>query len=146
MSTADDLSDLLARVRSPMSLPDSFTRIDAVVRSPTSDARHIAEAVGMDQAMAARLLRLANSPLYGFSSRVDTITRAVAVIGTRQIRDLAMASAVLSLCNGMVCPGISATAFWTHSFAVASLARSLAAARRDPNPERYFLAGLLTTI
>lgn len=146
MTNAPAIDALLKRVNSPLSLPDAFLRVDAAVRSPTSDARHIAQAVGMDQAMAGRILRMANSPLYGFSSRVDTITRAVAVIGTRQIRDLALASAVVSLCNGMVCPGISATDFWKHSFAVASFARALAAARRDPNPERYFLAGLLTTI
>lgn len=143
---ASALQEILSRVKTPLSLPDSFQRVDAAVRSATGDARSIAEAVGMDQAMASRVLRMANSPLYGFSARVDTITRAVAVIGTRQIRDLALASAVLQLCNGMICPGISAAAFWTHAFGVGSLARNLAAARRDPNPERSFLAGMLTTI
>ncbi|TVR15286.1 MAG: HDOD domain-containing protein [Planctomycetota bacterium] len=140
------VQQLLERVRSPLSLPDSFVRVDAAVRSPVANARRIAEAISMDQAMAARVLRMANSPLYGFSSRIDTIERAVTVIGTRQIRDLALASTVLSMCNGMLLPGVTSAAFWTHSFAVGSLSRMFAAVRRDPNPERYFLAGLLTTI
>ena len=140
------LDAMLARAKRPLSLPDSFQGVDDAVRSPTADAQRIADAVGMDQAMASRVLKIANSPLYSFSTKVDTIARAVAVIGTRQVRDLALSSTILELCNGMMCPGIAASDFWTHSFAVGSLARTMAANRRDPNPERYFLAGMLTTI
>lgn len=140
------IDTLLQQVRQPLSLPDSFHRVSQAIHAPSADAQQIANAISMDQGMAARVLRLANSPLYGFSARIDTVSRALAVIGTRQIMDLAFATTVLKLCSGMLCPGISATDFWTHAFAVGTLARMLASQQREPNVERYFLAGMLSTI
>ncbi len=47
--------------------------------------------------MTAHLLKIANSPLYGFTSRIDTISRAVMVIGTRGLRDLALATSAVDV-------------------------------------------------
>ena len=66
-----------------VSLPDVFVRVTRLVDDPRASSAMIARVIGEDPALTARLLRIANSPLYGFPARIDTITRAIAVIGTR---------------------------------------------------------------
>lgn len=118
-------------------------RLDAVVKDPLSSNRDVAQVISEDPALTARLLQIANSSLYGFPSRIDTITRAVTVIGTHQLRDLALATSVIDMFRGSDGAGIKLAEFWRHSIACAVAARIIATCRRETNIEQYFIAGLL---
>ena len=96
-----NISELVQGVGDLVTLPDVFIRISQLVESPDSTNAAIAQAVSQDPAFTVRLLRVANSSFYGFSSTIDTVSKAVSVIGTGQIRNLALSTAVASSFAGL---------------------------------------------
>lgn len=136
-------SELAAGVATLASLPTICMRLDEAVNDPLSSNRDVARVIGEDPGLTARLLQLANSSFYGFPSSIDTITRAVTVIGPHQLRDLALATTVVDMFDGIDASLISMEAFWRHSVSCAVAARILATCRREHNVEQYFIAGLL---
>ncbi|MCH7937293.1 MAG: HDOD domain-containing protein [Proteobacteria bacterium] len=89
---------------------------------------------------------MVSSSFYGFPSKIDTVSRAVTLIGTREVRDLALATYVMSLFRDIPADLVSMESFWRHSIACGITARSLAGLRHDDQPETYFVAGLLHDI
>jgi putative nucleotidyltransferase with HDIG domain len=128
------------------SLPGVYLQVDRVINHPASSAADIAAVLSGDQGICARLLSIANSAFYGFSHRIDGVSEAVRVIGTRQLHDLVLATVVLMQLQGVDARLVTMNSFWRHSLAAGIAARSIAAARRETNPERYFVAGLLHDI
>ncbi|MCK4710055.1 MAG: HDOD domain-containing protein, partial [Gammaproteobacteria bacterium] len=70
---------------------------------------------------------------FNFPSEIDTITRAITVIGTKQLRDLVLATKVITMFNHIDNKIVDMTSFWKHSIATGILARILASYRREPN-------------
>ena len=141
--SARDLARLAQQVPA---LPQTFQRIQELVNNPRSTNQQLAEAVGADQGLTTRILRLANSSFYGLAARVDTISQAVALIGTRQVRDLALATAVVDLFKNIPATTLDGRGFWEHSLAVGATSRLLAAKRKERETERHFVAGMLHDI
>lgn len=142
-TSARDLARLAQQVPS---LPLTFQRIQELVNNPRSNTSQLAEAIASDQGLTTRVLRLANSSFYGLAARVDTVSQAVSLIGTRQIRDLALATAVIDLFSTVPAAALDGRAFWEHGLAVGSASRLLAAKRGERETERFFVAGLLHDI
>ena len=142
------VAELVKGIDGLVTLPDVFIRINQLVEDPDSSAADIAKVVSQDPSFTVRLLRVANSPFYGFSSTIDTVSRAVAVIGTSQIRNLALATAVARSFAGLPNDLVSMENFWHHSLYCALVARILAkrVKVRRCDPEAVFTAGLLHDI
>ena len=64
------------------SLPSIYLKVEDAVNSVNTTSQAIAAIVSEDTALAARLLRLANSAMYNFPSKIDTVTQAITIIGT----------------------------------------------------------------
>lgn len=139
-------SDLVRGVVGVASLPGVYLRLSTVVSDPRSSAAEVGRVIAEDPGLTARLLKLVNSAMYGFPSRIETVTHAISIVGTAQLQDLALATSVIRLFAKMPETQVSMTSFWRHSVAVGVTARALAARRREPNVERYFVAGLLHDI
>jgi HD-like signal output (HDOD) protein len=120
--------------------------INEVVNDPTSSFSDIAQVVNMDTALSARLLKIVNSSFYSFPSNIETVTHAIAVIGTEQLHSLALATTIISNFKGVSDKSINMNSFWQHSMGVAIIARNLAIHCRETNPERFYLAGILHDI
>ena len=142
-NSARDLAKLAQQVPS---LPLTFQRINDLVSNPQSTTAQMAEAISTDQGLVTRILRLSNSSFYGLAARVDTITQAVSLIGTRQLRDLALATAVLDLFKNIPNQILDGKKFWEHSLAVGTATRLIAAKRGERQTERHFVAGMLHDI
>lgn len=138
--------DLLEEISGLVTLPDVYLRINQLVDDPDSTSADIAKAVSQDPSFTVRLLRVANSPLYGFSSTVDTVAKAVTIIGTAQIRNLALSMSVARSFAGLPNKLISMDNFWRHSLLCALAARHLAREARRCDPDTLFTAGLLHDI
>jgi putative nucleotidyltransferase with HDIG domain len=138
--------DLINECTEVASLPEVYTKINDAVNSPTASMADIAAIVSEDPGLSSRLLRLANSAFYGIPRGVDTISQAVSVLGTQQVRDLALASSVVGMFKGIPEDLMTMKGFWSHSISVAMAARLLAVARRQANVERFFVAGMLHDI
>jgi putative nucleotidyltransferase with HDIG domain len=91
-------------------------------------------------------LRVANSSFYGLSSTVDTVAKAVSIIGTTQIRSLALATSVASTFEGMPNTLVSMQDFWKHSLYCALIARILAKRGNRFDSDALFTAALLHDI
>ncbi len=142
----NEIVELVQGVGALVTLPDVFLRINRLVESPDSSTGDIAKAVSQDPSFTMRLLRVANSPLYGFSSSVDTVAKAVSIIGTSQIRNLALSTSVATAFEGLPNDLVSMENFWRHSLYCALAARILAKQARRCDVEAVFTAGLLHDI
>ncbi|OGS73075.1 MAG: phosphohydrolase, partial [Gallionellales bacterium GWA2_60_142] len=123
-----------------------FVRINQLIDDPDSSMADIAKAVSQDPSFTVRLLRVANSSFYGFSSSIDTVDKAVSVIGTSRIRSLALSMSVASSFAGLPNDLVSMDNFWRHSLYCAVIARILARRAGKCDPEAVFTAGLLHDI
>ncbi len=128
------------------SLPAIVHRIFEVMDNPNSTATQIGRIINEDPALTARLLKLVNSPFYGFTSKVDTVYRAIALIGHRELRGVVLASSAVKIFKGIPTELVSMPVFWKRSLYTAVVARVLASFRREKEIERYFIAGLLHDI
>lgn len=135
--------DLITGSTRVSSLPEIFIMINEVVNDPTSSFSDISKVVNLDAALSARLLKIVNSSFYSFPSNIETVTHAIAVIGTEQLHDLALATTILSTFKGIPDTIVNMNLFWRHSLGVAIIARNLAIHCRETNPERFYLAGIL---
>lgn len=127
--------------------PEIYLKITEVLDSPTADVADIARVVEQDPALVARMLKIVNSAFYGFPGRVDSISKAITMLGINEVRMLVMATSVIerfsSFPNGL----ISMRDFWSHSLRTALFAKFLA--EQHPKKRQLstaFMSGLLHDI
>ena len=133
----------MANVRGLVSLPDVAVRVNEMVDDLRYSANEIGEVISRDPSLTARLLRIANSPFFGLTTKVATVNRAVALIGTKQLRDLVVGTIAISSFKGIPNQLVSMDDFWYHSLYCALASRALAQRRRLPHADSLFVAGLL---
>lgn len=143
-----DCDTVLRGVRNLPSLPTVVIELLQTLDTEDIDIQQLAEKLARDQALAAKVLRVANSSFYGLQGKVDSIGDAIVVLGLQGVRTLATAAAV----SNVFAPGTHADtasydlrAFWRHSIAVALGAKEIAR-KKHMNEGNAFAAGLLHDI
>lgn len=129
-----------------VTLPAVYLRLKAVLDDPEFTMADVVAVISQDPAMSARLLRQVNSAYFGFSARIDTVSRAVGMLGTQQVHDLVLAASVAESFAGMSSEVMDMHHYWQRSVYCAAAARLLAACCGIRESERLFLAGLLRDI
>ena len=135
--------DLVQNDRFLASFPDVYFRITEVLNSPTSSVAHISEVVSKDPSLSAKLLKLVNSSFYGFASRIDSVSRAVVLIGGNELSTLALGISLLAAFKDVPEAYVTMRSFWMHSVSCGVFARLLSTRRDASKEEHFFLAGLL---
>jgi len=144
MTTPPSIKQMVQAVpRSLGSYGPVLEEIEQALQSPQCNLSTIGDAIQKDPDLTARLLRLANSPFFGFANRLSTVSEAVSLLGIQQIQDMIVASSVLEQFKGVPDSFVNKESFWRHSLAVGITARLLAMERRLPKPDKFFVAGLL---
>ena len=141
------LEALLRQVRDLPALPAAVLRVMQLTDDPKASAADVARAMASDQALALRVLKLANSAFYGASRRISTVSEAVVILGMRTTRNLVMATG----CQDMLEVSVGGYAMprgalWRHSLACGSAAQALAIRAKYRATEEAFVAGLLHDI
>jgi len=126
--------------------PVLYYQLKQAMDDPDTTFDDYSRIISADPALTARLLKIVNSPFYGFSSTIETIDHALEIIGTDQLMDLALATVVVSKFKGIPRELIHMESFWMHSIATGIAARKMAQAVNVENPERFYLAGMLHDI
>lgn len=126
-----------------VSLPDIFYQVVEVINNPRSSAFQVAEVISKDPNLAARLLKIVNSAFYGFPKPVDTISRAVAIVGSDQLSILSLGASVFALFRDIPPELMNMRWFWEHSLACGIAARAIASYKNLPHIEQLFISGLL---
>jgi len=134
---------LVAHETELASFPDIYFRLKEEMESPKSSMSRITALISRDVSLSAKLLRLANSPLYSFSGAVETIERAVALIGMDQISTLALGVTAINYFKGIPPELVDMRSFWRHAVSCGLFAKLLANAAGVNNVERFFVEGLL---
>ena len=146
MSAAVKMDELLYDSLESLSLPDVYIRLREVMESDESSMADAAEVLSLDPALAARILRMANSAFYGFRSQVDTVTRAANILGMQKIHDLALAASVSAAVEGLSNELMDIDTFWYRSVHCGFLAEAIAEGAGMRRVESMFVRGLLHDI
>ncbi|MCF8109547.1 MAG: HDOD domain-containing protein [Desulfohalobiaceae bacterium] len=129
------------------SIPDIYYKTIAAINNPEASLDDIANIVSKDITLSAKVLQLVNSSFYSLRQKVDTLTWALALIGTNQLMTIVSGVSAVSLFKHIPSQLLNMVSFWEHSIACGTAARLLSGyfpERMDP--ERFFVAGLLHDI
>ncbi len=129
-----------------VSLPEISIKINEMVDDPKCSAAHIGKVIGKDAALTARLLKIVNSAFYRFPSRVETVTRAITIVGYRELRDLVFAATVAGIFERISNDLVDLDSFWRHGIYSGILSRLIADKCQVLHGERLFVAGLMHDI
>ena len=142
LSPLSPMELLVKEIKLP-ALPQVMIELMQAINDPKSAAQDLARVIAMDTSLSSNLLRIVNSSYYSFPFPIDTVQRAVALMGTRELSLIAFSTSFLKMFNRPPVKCINLKEFWKHSIACGTMARGIAARCGMPNPERHFLSGLL---
>ena len=137
---------ILSKIKALPTLSIVVAKVIQVVSNPLTSASDLSKIITVDQALTAKVLRLANSAFYGFPFRIKNITQAVSILGFDTIRNLALTVSVYKVFTGESNSDFSHQDFWKHCVGVAICANLLAKKIKYRSPEGAFTAGLLHDI
>lgn len=138
--------ELVSHVEALASLPTVYQRIREQLDSPDGSILEVSRLVSADPALTVRLLRLVNSALYGYGGQVETVGRAVQILGLQQVHDLVLAMSISSVFSGIRPEQMDMSRFWRGSVMCGLAARSIARGCGQPTAERMFVIGLLADL
>ena len=145
-SSIVNVDAMVDEVEELLSLPDAAIQLNALLIDPDVTTTQIADVVSLDPALAARVLRAVNSAYFGLRSRVDTISKAITMIGTSELHSLVLATSAAQAFKNISCKLIDMETFWQHSVRAALAARGFSESCLSRHRERVFLAALMHDI
>jgi HD-like signal output (HDOD) protein len=138
------LKNIMAKVNDFPTLPTIYTKLNEVMSNPNCTANDIAAVIATDQSSATKVLKVSNSAMYGSLQKIKSIQDAVFLIGTKEVKAIVLALAIMKLFSGAKeIEGLRPEKLWEYSFGVGSVCRNLAKELRLPNPEDLFVAGII---
>ena len=138
--------ELVRSCSSIFTLPEIYVCVRDVVDNPESSMDNLANAIKVDPSISARLLKIVNSPMYGFPKQIDSISRAVNIIGMQSVGDLVAATTVGRTFAGMTVELMDLQTYWRKSALCALLADKISRSIGLIESERFFIEGLLRDI
>jgi HD-like signal output (HDOD) protein len=140
--------DFIEKLRNGISnlptLPTVYTSISEVMKDPNARIEKIAQVISADQASAFKILKVANSPFYGYRGKIDTVSQAIMFLGYGEIKNIIFALTVMSyFSKDKSVHKFRPVDFWAHSIAVGLTTRFIGSAIGERVLENYFLSGVL---
>ncbi|MFT2092396.1 HDOD domain-containing protein [Paraglaciecola sp. 2405UD69-4] len=137
----------IAKVASQsFALPDVCMRIRTMLDDEQSSLDDLGSLIALDPLLSSKLLKLANSPLFRFESQIDSLSKAINVIGGEALYNLVMAETASTAFEHFRSDVIDLKRFWLQSIYAALVAKHLAKIIKIRGSERFFLLGLLHNI
>ncbi|HNC82437.1 MAG TPA: HDOD domain-containing protein [Nitrospira sp.] len=136
-----DLRRRIEQVGELPTLPHVVQKLASMIGRPNVSAEEIGALIEKDQVLSAKVLRLANSPFYGFPSRIASVAHAVVVLGLSVVKGLTLCATAFDMMKNA-----GMNDLWRHSLGVAITAHILGAKAGMKNPEEVFVGGLLHDI
>ena len=135
--------ELVKGVEQMISLPDVFIRVNEMIDSHRYSAVDIAQVISQDTNLTARLLQIVNSAFYGLPGRVDTVSRAITIIGTSDLRNLAITTATAEVFTGIPADLVDMEKYWRYAVSTGVIAKELATRCHVLHAERLFVMGVM---
>lgn len=138
-----DIQDLLTEDSSIGSLPGIYHQFQSAMADEDTSFDEIGEIILHDPGLSVHLLKIVNSAYYGFPNKIEKISQAIGVIGTRQLGDLLLSTVVIDKFKSIPESVINMDSFWKHSIACGLIAREIAYCKEELDAEKLFVAGML---
>ncbi len=124
-------------------IPHIVAEVTQLLDNDRTSASDLCKVISKDQALATKILAVANSPLYGLPRRVATIEFAIVIIGFEHIRNILLALSLLDTLKVRKSPDWNHNEYWAHSLMVATAAKKIADDLKYPKSGEVFTVGLL---
>lgn len=124
-------------------MPVVASKVMQLVEDELATAAELARVVASDPAVAARIMKISNSPLYGCQRQTQTLSGAIMLMGFNTLKSLVVVAYLRDVFKPI---GLTEKMLWEHSLGAALAARTIAGEIRKVHPEQAFLAGLLHDI
>lgn len=143
----DKLDKVINKIEDLPTLPIVIQRILQLINDPKATTKQIGSIITSDQSLTAKTLKLVNSAFYGFSKKITTVDQAIVIIGFNAVKNLAISASVFDIFKNMnQRSSFDRYGFWTHSVAVAFIAKQISEDTRIGNPGEIFVSALLHDI
>mgnify|MGYP002639817702 CR=1 FL=1 len=139
-------SDLVASVKTLLTLPEVYLRVKSVVDDPESCLTDLVNAISIDAGITARLLRMVNSAYFNLGVSVEHARQAVNLLGMKSVHNLVLATTLSNSFSKSQSSTLNMRKFWEQSVRRAVFSRSIAMYCNEPEHERLFVDGLLSNI
>ncbi|MDR2884394.1 MAG: HDOD domain-containing protein, partial [Deferribacteraceae bacterium] len=137
---------ILAKAENIATLPIFAQKLLTLTSNDSSTIKAITDQIKMDQGISGRIIRMINSPFFGIRKEVNSIDRAVVLLGFHTLKNIALVAATNAHYNkNFSMYNTNGTDLWQHAHTVGVLAEAFAEEFKL-NPETLFLAGLLHDI
>jgi signal transduction histidine kinase/HD-like signal output (HDOD) protein/ActR/RegA family two-component response regulator len=143
MTRADSIRRFIEELKDLPTLPPVAMRLLTLAADDDVGLREIGKVIETDQALTARVLKIANSSHFGLSMRVGTVERATAVLGTTLLRSVALSVLVMDVFKNETGETFRLGDFWHHNIACAIASERLAEKMGFRQSQDAFMAGLL---
>jgi HD-like signal output (HDOD) protein len=133
-------------IEKEMALPEIpliVNELNEIIANPLATADQIAQVINKSPSLTALMLKVVNSSFYGLPTRVDRVSLAVTLIGTRELSTLALGISIISMFKKIPSKLLNMKSFLQHSLACGIFSRLLAAQKNLRQTEQMFTAGLL---
>ncbi len=128
-------------------LPELYHHLEQKIHSDTASIDEIGEIVSTDATLSAKILKIANSSLYGFRSEVSTLKRALNLIGLGEVKNLILFDSLAGKFNkDSPCKIIKLEDFWRRSVYLALISKRLSKKIKHPDPERLFITAIMSRL
>ncbi len=139
-------NEIVDNCTSLVSLPEVYLEVKKVIDDPESTMTDLSAAISIDPGMTTIVLKLVNSAFYAMPRKVETISRAVGILGMQPLHDLVLAVSVTTAFSGLNQQVMNMNIYWANSFFSGLAARELARKCFLVDSERMFVEGLLRDI
>ncbi len=119
-SRREEIQRTVLNVATLPTLPGVITKLNSLVENDKSSIDQMSHVISSDQILSARVLKLVNSPFYGFSGRVSTVSHALILLGVNVVKGLTLSASIFELMEK------EAVGLWEHSLGTAVMARFIA--------------------
>ncbi len=140
MSKAEKIKAITKRIQSLPTLPPVVRKLTTMVESPDVTAKEVGKLISSDQVLSAKVLKLVNSPFYGFPGRISSISHAVVLLGFNVIKGVVLSASVFEIMEK------SMVGLWEHSLGSAIISGAISRELGLHEPEEISTAALLHDI
>ncbi|HTY37993.1 MAG TPA: HDOD domain-containing protein [Bacteroidota bacterium] len=143
MLTADYIRDKVKTIINLPALPSIAMEIVEMVDNPKTSASQLGKIISTDQALTAKVLKIANSPFYGFPKKISTIDFAIIVLGFDALKEIVISISLVSSLQKKSDKYFDSKTFWDHAIATGVIGRRLARDLGYRVSGEVFVGGLL---
>ncbi len=127
-------------------LPFYVSKILEAINDPEASADDIANLISKDIGLTTKILKLVNSPYFGLSTKVTTISHSLSILGLSPIGSLVLTSTLMSQFKDIPENYVTMESFWSHSIASGIAAKEICKLKKLKNGESLYIAGIIHDI